>query len=140
MFISDAPKASFEDVSYALSCFLVTVTTKNSSTPSTGPVRLSFVDDNLELPRYLTFAASHEGKTSNEEIPESLYCAAYLGKDAVWCYFKIVGRFSKSWGLLAAVPSSPLPLSFFCALALIFARPTCGKLFILTETLPTQAK
>ena len=72
--------ASFEDVSYALSCFLVTVTTKNSSTPGTGPVRLSFADDNLELPRSLTFATPHEGKTSNEEIPESLYCAAYLGK------------------------------------------------------------
>lgn len=81
MFISDAPKASFEDVSYALSCFLVTVTTKNSSTPGAGPVRLSFVDDNLELPRSLTFATPHEGKTSPEEIPESLYCAAYLGKE-----------------------------------------------------------
>ena len=80
MFITDAPKASFEDVSYALSCFLVTVTTKNSSTPGAGPVRLSFADDNLELPRSLTFATPHEGKTSPEEIPESLYCAAYLGK------------------------------------------------------------
>ena len=80
MFISDAPKASFEDVSYALSCFLITITTKNSSTPGPGPVRLSFADDNLELPRSLTFATPHEGKTSPEEIPESLYCAAYLGK------------------------------------------------------------
>ena len=80
MFISDAPKASFEDVSYALSCFLITVTAKNPTTPGTGPARLSFADDNLELPRYLTFAAAHESKTSNEEIPESLYCAAYLGK------------------------------------------------------------
>lgn len=80
VFISDAPKASFEDVSYALSCFLVTVTTKNSSTPTAGPVRLSFADDDLELPRSLTFATPHEGKTSTEEVPESLYCAAYLGK------------------------------------------------------------
>jgi len=80
MFMSDAPKASLEDVSYALSCFLVTVTSKNSSTPGAGPVRLSFTDDNLELPRSLTFASPHEGMTSPEEIPESLYCAAYLGK------------------------------------------------------------
>ena len=81
MFISDAPKASLEDVSYALSCFLVTVTTKKPTTPSTGPVRLSFAEDNLELPRSLTFATPHEAKTSSEEIPESLYCAAYLGKN-----------------------------------------------------------
>ncbi|KAL9964279.1 hypothetical protein ACROYT_G027897 [Oculina patagonica] len=92
---TDAPKASFEDVSYALSCFLVTVTTKNSSTPSTGPVRLSFVDDNLELPRYLTFAASHEGKTSNEEIPESLYCAAYLGLKVLMVCFE--DRLATEW-------------------------------------------
>lgn len=78
--IADAPKASLDDVSYALSCFLITVTTKNPETPGPAPMRLSFVEDGLELPRSLTFAAPHEGKTSFEEIPESLYCAAYLGK------------------------------------------------------------
>ncbi|KAJ7369353.1 hypothetical protein OS493_039661, partial [Desmophyllum pertusum] len=41
-------------------------------TAAKGPVRLSFADDNLELPRSLTFASPHEGKTSFEEIPESL--------------------------------------------------------------------
>ncbi|PFX29002.1 protein unc-80 homolog isoform X2 [Stylophora pistillata] len=76
---SDAPKASLEDVSYALSCFLLTVATKNPSTPGMGPVRLSFVDEDLELPRSLTFATPHESKTSSDEISESLYCAAYLG-------------------------------------------------------------
>ena len=71
MLISDAPKASFEDVSYALSCFLLTVVTKNPSTPGTGPVRLSFADEDLELPRSLTFATPHESTTSFEEISES---------------------------------------------------------------------
>lgn len=85
MLISDAPKASFEDVSYALSCFLLTVVTKNPSTPGTGPVRLSFVDEDLELPRSLTFATPHESTTSSEEISESLYCAAYLGKKLSVC-------------------------------------------------------
>ena len=79
-FVSDAPKASLEDVIYALNCFLTTVTTKKPETPSSSPMRLSFADDFLDLPRSLTFAVPHEGKTAYEEIPQSLYCAAYLGK------------------------------------------------------------
>ena len=77
---SDAPKASLSDVSYALSCFLATVTTKNPETPGQNPIRLSFVEESLDLPRSLTFSVPHEARTSVGEIPDSLYVAAYLGK------------------------------------------------------------
>ncbi|CAH3019143.1 unnamed protein product [Porites evermanni] len=84
---TDAPKASLEDVIYALNCFLTTVTTKKPETPSSSPMRLSFADDFLDLPRSLTFAVPHEGKTAYEEIPQSLYCAAYLGlKILIVCF------------------------------------------------------
>ena len=50
-------------------------------------MRLSFADDFLDLPRSLTFAVPHEGKTAYEEIPQSLYCAAYLGKIQTAMFF-----------------------------------------------------
>ncbi|XP_015761139.1 PREDICTED: protein unc-80 homolog [Acropora digitifera] len=85
---SDAPKASFDDVCYALSSFLVTVTTKNPESPSQTPIRLSFVEESLDVPRSLAFVVPHEGRTSIEEIPDSLYCAAYLGLKVLMVCFE----------------------------------------------------
>lgn len=85
---SDAPKASFDDVCFALSSFLVTVTTKNPESPGQTPIRLSFAEESLDVPRSLAFVVPHEGRTSVEEIPDSLYCAAYLGLKVLMVCFE----------------------------------------------------
>ncbi|KAK3733911.1 hypothetical protein QZH41_000981 [Actinostola sp. cb2023] len=83
----ESPKASPDDVVFALKCFLRVVTTKNSDTPALPPVRLSFIEDDPEAARAMSLSEPYTGGTHIDTIPDSLYTAAYLGlKILVICF------------------------------------------------------
>ncbi|XP_048588212.1 protein unc-80 homolog isoform X2 [Nematostella vectensis] len=96
---ADAPKASPDDVAFALKCFLRVITTKNGEYQGAPTTRLSIMlEEESDGPRQLAFDDPFLTGGSKDDIPDSLYQAAYLGMKLLIVCFE--DQLATEWHLI----------------------------------------